>query len=100
MAAEVTPARATTDLAPSTVTPTAATKASSVELTSVQLSPGPGNTNTMRLGLKVPPRGTEDHAGVPAAITGGQAERGLMVCGTGVGAAIGANKMKGIRAAV
>ena len=37
---------------------------------------------------------------VAAAITSGQAERGLMVCGTGVGAAIGANKMKGIRAAV
>jgi len=37
---------------------------------------------------------------VAAAITGGQAERGLMVCGTGVGAAIGANKMKGIRSAV
>jgi ribose 5-phosphate isomerase B len=35
---------------------------------------------------------------VAAAITGGQAERGLMVCGTGVGAAIGANKMT--RAAV
>jgi len=33
-------------------------------------------------------------------ITGGQAERGLMVCGTGVGAAIAANKMRGIRAAV
>ena len=37
---------------------------------------------------------------VAAAIVSGQAERGLMVCGTGVGAAIGANKMKGIRAAV
>ena len=37
---------------------------------------------------------------VAAAITSGGAERGLMVCGTGVGAAIGANKMKGIRAAV
>ena len=34
------------------------------------------------------------------AITGGRAERGLMVCGTGVGAAIAANKMRGIRAAV
>jgi ribose 5-phosphate isomerase B len=34
------------------------------------------------------------------AITSGTAERGLMVCGTGVGAAIAANKMKGIRAAV
>ena len=37
---------------------------------------------------------------VAAAITTGQAERGLMVCGTGVGASIGANKMQGIRAAV
>ena len=37
---------------------------------------------------------------VAAAIISGQVERGLMVCGTGVGAAIGANKMKGIRAAV
>ena len=30
----------------------------------------------------------------------GRAARGLMVCGTGVGAAIAANKVKGIRAAV
>jgi ribose 5-phosphate isomerase B len=37
---------------------------------------------------------------VAAAIKKGEAERGLMVCGTGVGASIGANKMKGIRAAV
>lgn len=37
---------------------------------------------------------------VAAAIVSGRSERGLMVCGTGVGAAIGANKMKGIRAAV
>jgi ribose 5-phosphate isomerase B len=37
---------------------------------------------------------------VAGAITSGRVERGLMVCGTGVGAAIGANKMKGIRAAV
>lgn len=37
---------------------------------------------------------------VAAAITSGSAERGLMICGTGVGASIGANKMKGIRAAV
>ncbi len=37
---------------------------------------------------------------VAATIVSGKAARGLMVCGTGVGAAIGANKMKGIRAAV
>ncbi|WP_374374568.1 ribose 5-phosphate isomerase B [Dongia sp.] len=33
-------------------------------------------------------------------IRAGKAERGLMVCGTGVGASIAANKVKGIRAAV
>jgi ribose 5-phosphate isomerase B len=35
-----------------------------------------------------------------AKVTSGEAERGIMVCGTGVGAVIAANKMKGIRAAV
>lgn len=33
-------------------------------------------------------------------VTTKQADRGLMVCGTGVGASIAANKVKGIRAAV
>jgi ribose 5-phosphate isomerase B len=33
-------------------------------------------------------------------VTSGEAARGIMVCGTGVGASIAANKMKGIRAAV
>jgi ribose 5-phosphate isomerase B len=33
-------------------------------------------------------------------VQGGAAERGLLVCGTGVGAAIAANKIRGIRAAV
>lgn len=37
---------------------------------------------------------------VAGKITSGEVERGIMVCGTGVGAAIAANKMKGIRAAV
>jgi ribose 5-phosphate isomerase B len=32
------------------------------------------------------------------AVTAGQAERGLIICGSGVGACIAANKMKGIRA--
>lgn len=35
-----------------------------------------------------------------AKVVSGEAQRGLMVCGTGVGAAIAANKIKGIRAAV
>jgi ribose 5-phosphate isomerase B len=35
-----------------------------------------------------------------AEVTNGRAERGIMVCGTGVGAAIAANKIAGIRAAV
>jgi len=35
-----------------------------------------------------------------AKVTSGEAQRGLMVCGTGVGAAIAANKVNGIRAAV
>src|SRR4029077_10796431 len=33
-------------------------------------------------------------------VTSGQVARGIMVCGTGVGASIAANKMKSIRAAV
>ncbi|GAB2883859.1 RpiB/LacA/LacB family sugar-phosphate isomerase [Streptomyces mayteni] len=33
-------------------------------------------------------------------ITSGRADRGVLVCGTGVGAAIAANKVPGIRAAV
>ena len=37
---------------------------------------------------------------VAAKITSGEVARGIMVCGTGVGASIAANKMKGIRAAV
>lgn len=42
-----------------------------------------------------------DVAGVVCdAVTGGSADRGLLVCGTGVGAAIAANKHPGIRATV
>lgn len=37
---------------------------------------------------------------VTKAVADGRAERGLLVCGTGVGASIAANKVKGIRAAV
>lgn len=35
-----------------------------------------------------------------AKVLSGEVERGIMVCGTGVGAAIAANKVRGIRAAV
>ena len=37
---------------------------------------------------------------VASKVTSGEVERGLMVCGTGVGASIAANKIKGIRASV
>lgn len=34
------------------------------------------------------------------AIVGGEAERGILICGSGVGASVAATKMRGIRAAV
>ena len=34
------------------------------------------------------------------AIVGGDAERGVLICGSGVGASVAANKIRGIRAAV
>ncbi len=37
---------------------------------------------------------------VGRALTSGQAERGVIICGSGVGACVAANKMKGIRAAL
>ena len=37
-------------------------------------------------------------AAVARAVVGGRAERGLLICGSGVGAAIAANKIPGIRA--
>jgi ribose 5-phosphate isomerase B len=37
---------------------------------------------------------------VSEAVLGGRAERGILVCGSGVGASIAANKFPGIRAAV
>ena len=37
---------------------------------------------------------------IAAAIKDGQAERGVLVCGSGVGAAVAASKIRGIRAAI
>ena len=34
------------------------------------------------------------------AVTGGEAEKGILICGTGIGISIAANKHKGIRAAL
>ncbi len=39
-------------------------------------------------------------AAVGTAVAKGRAERGLIVCGSGAGAAIAANKIKGVRATV
>ena len=37
---------------------------------------------------------------VGQAVTGGRAERGVLICGSGVGASVAANKIPGIRAAI
>jgi len=39
-------------------------------------------------------------AKVSAAVIGGKAARGILVCGSGVGASVAANKIRGIRASV
>lgn len=60
-------------------------------------------------GIEVEDFGTFDGASVDypeialkvtAAVTSGKAKRGILVCGTGIGMSMAANKVKGIRAAV
>lgn len=63
-----------------------------------------------RLGHKVEDLGTNSAevpvdypdftAKVAEAVTRGKANRGIMVCGSGVGACVAANKFKGVRAAI
>jgi ribose 5-phosphate isomerase B len=61
------------------------------------------------LGYEVVDLGTDSQASVDypdfaarlgEAITAGQAERGILICGSGVGASIAANKINGVYAAV
>ena len=39
-------------------------------------------------------------AAVGRAVTDGRADRGVLICGSGVGASVAANKIKGVRAAI
>ena len=63
----------------------------------------------MEKGYEVSDKGTYDEQScdypdyakaVALEIAGGNADRGVLVCGTGIGMSISANKVKGIRAAV
>jgi ribose 5-phosphate isomerase B len=53
-------------------------------------------TDTDALRIDYPDKARE----LGEAIQGGRAERGVLVCGSGVGAAVAASKMRGIRAAI
>jgi ribose 5-phosphate isomerase B len=61
-----------------------------------------GHTAVDRGALRLDPEDDyPDIAGeVAATVQRGEAERGIVVCGSGVGASVAANKMRGVRAAV
>ncbi len=70
---------------------------------------GPAIAELKRLGHDVIDMGTDSTAAVDypdyardvaEAVAGGNAERGLLICGSGVGTSIAANKVPGVRAAV
>jgi RpiB/LacA/LacB family sugar-phosphate isomerase len=50
--------------------------------------------------VALPSIGRDLHAAVARAVLNGEADLGLMICGTGIGSGIAANKIPGIRAAV
>jgi ribose 5-phosphate isomerase B len=63
--------------------------------------------NTMGIENKILYDGTVDGCDYPEAafmvaeaVAAGEAEKGILVCGTGIGMSIAANKVKGIRASV
>ncbi len=60
-----------------------------------------GGHEVVDLGVDAPVRSDypDQAAAVGAAVAAGEAARGLLVCGTGVGMAIAANKVRGVRAA-
>ena len=60
-------------------------------------------------GIEILDLGTDSEASVPCpvygkacgeAVASGQADRGILVCGTGIGISIAANRIKGIRCAL
>src|SRR3970040_2163630 len=69
---------------------------------------GPAVAELRRLGHEVIDFGTNSDAAVDypdfaravgEAVMGGEADRGLLICGSGVGASVAANKIPGVRAA-
>ena len=58
---------------------------------------GPGSGNARRV---TPDDYPDRAADLAAALKEGRAERGILICGSGVGASVAANKVRGIRAAL
>ncbi len=81
----------------------AADHAGSILLTSVVEEVGRLGHEVLDLGIHDPetPDDYPDRAAdIAAALKEGRAERGVLICGSGVGASVAANKVRGIRAAL
>jgi ribose 5-phosphate isomerase B len=65
-----------------------------------QLEQDPRVASVIDIGVTESEHTPYPHIGVAAArlIAAGQADRGLLICGTGLGVAIAANKVRGVRA--